>query len=154
MEPRTSTPARRLDAIAKLSGAGIPVGVMLAPVIPGLTDHEIPSILQAARLAGAVMAAYVPLRLPFAVKDLFENWLSEHFPDRKDKILNRIRSMRNGKLNDSTFHTRMRGHGPWAEQLRTLFSVARRKAGFPDAELNLRKDLFRLPPGPQMMLWS
>jgi len=145
MEPRTSVPRRRLDAIRQLTDAGIPVGVMVAPVVPGLTDHEIPAILQAAKEAGAITAGYVPLRLPFAVKDLFEAWLGRHMPDRKDKILNRIRAIRNGKLNDSNFHTRMRGHGVFAEQLKTMFDIASRKAGIPFKHLELTTANFRVP---------
>src|SRR5688572_15242967 len=94
MEPRTSVPARRLEAVEVLAKAGVPVNVMVAPVVPGLTDHEIPAILQAARDAGAHSAGYITLRLPYAVKELFERWLERHFPERKDKILNRVREMR------------------------------------------------------------
>lgn len=129
MEPRTSTPARRLDAIARLSAAGVPAGVMLAPIIPGLTDHEMPAILDAAAQAGARWAGMVPVRLPLAVAPLFEDWLGRHYPDRKDKVLNRIREMRGGKLNDSNFHTRMKGEGVFAEQISAKFKLARRKAG-------------------------
>src|SRR5699024_1908651 len=103
MEPRTSQPHRRLDAIKALSDAGIPVGVNVAPVIPGLTDHECTDILKAAGEAGASYACYTILRLPYNVKDLFRNWLEQHFPDRKEKVLSRIRAMRDGKLNDSEF---------------------------------------------------
>ncbi len=129
MEPRTSTPRDRLAAISELSSAGIPVGVMVAPVIPGLTDHEMPDILDAASKAGARSAGYTALRLPFGVKDLFEEWLGLHFPDRKDKILNRVRSMRDGKLNNSDFKSRMRGEGIWADQLHDLFQLTKRKTG-------------------------
>ncbi|HST61668.1 MAG TPA: PA0069 family radical SAM protein, partial [Longimicrobium sp.] len=109
MEPRASTPARRLDAVRKLTAAGIPVRVLAAPVVPGLTDHEMPAILAAAAEAGASAASYIPLRLPHGLKGLFEEWLETHFPDRKDKVLNRIREMRGGKLYDSEWGTRMRG---------------------------------------------
>lgn len=155
MEPRTSSPRRRLDAIKTLTQAGVPVGVMLAPIIPGLTDHEIPALLDAAAEAGARTAGYVPVRLPFAVKDLFAQWLSDHYPDRKDKILNRIRSLRAGKLNDSNFHTRMRGHGEFANQFEQIFKLARRKAGLDQPFPNLTKDAFRRPPraGDQMSLF-
>ena len=101
----------------------------MAPIIPGLTDHEIPAVLQAAATAGAKFAGYVPVRLPFAVKDLFAQWLSDHFPDRKEKVLNRIRSLRGGKLNDASFGSRMRGEGVWADQLKTMFELAKRRAG-------------------------
>ncbi len=111
MEPRTSVPADRLAAIRELSAAGVPVGVLVAPVIPGLTDHEMPAIVAAAVEAGASAAGYVPLRLPFVLKDLFVDWLTQHFPDRKEKILNRIRAMRDGKLNDGEFGTRSARRG-------------------------------------------
>lgn len=129
MEPRTSVPARRLAAIEALSRAGIPVSVNVAPVIPGLTDHEMPAILQAAADAGASSAAYIVLKLPYAVKDLFEVWLEQHFPDRAGKVINRLYSLRGGKLYDGRFGVRQRGEGPFAEQIRVLFDVSCRKAG-------------------------
>jgi DNA repair photolyase len=153
MEPRTSVPRRRLEAIRTLSQAGVPVGVMVAPVIPGLTDHEMPAILEAAAEAGARTAGYVPVRLPFAIKELFEEWLGRHFPDRKDKVLNRIRALRGGKLNDSNFHTRMRGEGVWSDQLKTMFDLAKRKAGLDGPFPSNSVDAFRRPSGPQMTLW-
>src|SRR2546427_7222484 len=103
MEPRTAQPAARLRAIAELTKAGIPAGVFVAPVIPGLTDHELPGIIKAAAEAGAQSAGMVPLRLPYAVKNLFVRWLEEHLPARKDKALTQIRAMRGGKLNESQF---------------------------------------------------
>ncbi len=130
MEPRTSIPARRLAAIETLASAGIPVRVMVAPVIPGLTDHEMPDILRAAAAAGARDAAYVTLRLPHAVGPLFEEWLERHFPDRKGKVLGRIRHMRGGKLNDPRIGARMRGDGIFADQIRALFDAGYQKAGF------------------------
>lgn len=145
MEPRTSTPAMRLDAVEKLANRGVRVGVMVAPVVPGLTDHEMPAILKAAADAGACFAGYVPVRLPFAVKDMFERWLEQHFPDRKKKVLGRIREMRGGKLNDSNFHTRMSGEGPFAEQLSQMFDVAKRRAGITEKLPPLSKELFRRP---------
>ena len=153
MEPRTSTPRRRLDAIGALADAGVPIGVMLAPIVPGLTDHEMPAILQAAADAGAMFAGYVPLRLPYAVKDLFSEWLGRHFPDRKDKVLNRIRELRGGKLNDSKFVSRMRGEGVWADQLKSMFSLAKRKAGLDKPFPELSTAAFTRPAGPQMTLW-
>ncbi|MGH7177789.1 MAG: PA0069 family radical SAM protein [Tepidisphaeraceae bacterium] len=145
MEPRTSTPKRRLEAIQVLSDAGVPVGVFVAPLIPGLNDHEMPAILEAAGKAGAVTCGYVPLRLPGAVAGLFEDWLSRHFPDRRDKVLNRIRSIRSGKLNDSDFHSRMRGQGVLAEQFQAMFDVAKRRCGL-DRELpGLSAKAFRRP---------
>ena len=152
MEPQTSVPARRLAAIEAMARAGIPVGVMLAPIIPGLTDHEIPSILSAAAGAGARFAGYVPVRLPLAVAPLFENWLERHYPERKDKVLNRIRSLRGGKLNDSNFHTRMRGGGIFADQIENMFRVARRKAGLDEPSKALNTAAFRRPGG-QMTLF-
>ena len=129
MEPRTSRPVRRLAAIRKLAEAGIPVGVMTAPVIPGLNDHELPNLLASAADAGASFAGYVPVRLPGAVAPLFEDWLDRHFPDRKEKVLNRIRSMRGGRLNDPEFGSRMRGGGVYAEHVSRLFGVSCRRAG-------------------------
>ena len=152
MEPRTSAPARRLAAIEKIAKATIPVGVMVAPVIPGLTDHEMPSILKAAADAGAITSGYVPVRLPFAVAPLFEQWLSRHYPDRKDKVLNRIRDLRGGKLNDANFHSRMRGQGVFAEQMANMFQLARRKAGLDKPFPKLSTAAFRAP-GSQLRLF-
>ena len=129
MEPRASIPARRLEAVRRLAEAGIPVRVLVAPVIPGMTDHEMPAIVAAAAEAGARAAAYIPLRLPYGLKELFEDWLATHFPARKDKVLNRIRAIRGGALYDATFGTRMRGEGLFADQMGALFSAACRKAG-------------------------
>ncbi len=129
LEPRASTPSGRLGAIAELAAADIPVGVMVAPVILGLTDHEMLAILQAAKEAGAKYAGYVPLRLPLAVAPLFTQWLEQHFPARVEKVLGRIRSLRGGKLNDSQFGRRMRGEGIWADMLKEMFSLACKKAG-------------------------
>lgn len=153
MEPRTSSPARRLAAIETLAKAGVRVGVMVAPVVPGLTDHEMPAILKSAADAGACFAGYVPVRLPFAVKEMFEQWLHQHFPDRAKKVLSRIRDIRGGKLNNSEFHSRMSGEGPMAEQLSQMFDVAKRRAGIVETLPPLRKDLFQRPGGPQMTLW-
>jgi DNA repair photolyase len=130
LEPRTSSPEARLDAIKQLRAAGVPVGVMVAPIIPGLTDHEAPKILEACAQAGAQFAGYTIVRLPWAVAPLFERWLEEHFPDRKEKVLGRIRDLRgNGRLNNSEWHTRMTGEGIFAEQIASLFEVGRRRAG-------------------------
>ena len=154
MEPRTSAPERRLAAIAAMKAAGVPVGVMVAPVVPGLTDHEMPAILKAAADAGAGVAGYVPLRLPLGVKDLFADWLARHFPDRRDKVLNRVRELRGGQLNDSHFNSRMRGEGVWAEQLKTMFDVAKRKAGLDGPFPSLSTAAFRKPDGPQLSLFD
>jgi DNA repair photolyase len=130
MEPRAPTPARRLGAIRVLAAAGIPVGVNVAPVVPGLADHEIPAILEEAARAGAAWAGYIVLRLPHGVKELFETWLEQHFPQRREKVLNRIRELRGGRLYDARFSVRGRGQGAWAEQLRSLFEVSRDRLGF------------------------
>jgi DNA repair photolyase len=130
LEPRTSAPGARLEAIEQLRDAGVPVGVMVAPIIPGLTDHEVPKILQACAKAGAQFAGYTIVRLPWAVAPLFEHWLEEHFPERKERILGRIRDLRgHGKLNNSKWHTRMTGEGIFAEQIASLFTVGCRRAG-------------------------
>jgi DNA repair photolyase len=129
LEPRTSSPQARLEAITQLRYAGIPTGVMVAPIIPGLTDHEVPKILDACAKAGAQFAGYTIVRLPWAVAPLFEHWLEEHFPDRKDKVLGRIRDMRGSRLNSSQWHTRMTGEGVFAEQIASLFRVGCRHAG-------------------------
>jgi DNA repair photolyase len=128
LEPRTSCPEARLDAMRQLRAAGIPTGVMVAPIIPGLTDHEVPRIVEAAARAGAQFAGYTIVRLPWAVASLFEHWLDEHFPDRKEKILGRIRDVRgNGRLNNPKFHTRITGEGIFAEQIGSMFEVACRR---------------------------
>ncbi|MDQ3626847.1 MAG: PA0069 family radical SAM protein [Verrucomicrobiota bacterium] len=130
LEPRTSPPQARLDAVAELRAAGIPVGVMVAPIIPGITDHEVPAIVKACGEAGAQFAGYVVLRLPWAVAPLFERWLDEHFPGRKEKVLGRIRHMRGGdKLYDARWKTRQEGEGIFAEQIGSMFEVACRRAG-------------------------
>ena len=129
MEPRTSRPIRRLAAMEALYKAGIPVGVMIAPVIPGLNDHELPALISAAAEAGAGFAAYAVVRLPYAVRPLFEDWLARHYPERKEKVLNRIQTIRGGRFNDSRFGTRMRGEGIFAEHIAQLFSLSCRRAG-------------------------
>jgi DNA repair photolyase len=151
MEPRAASPQRRLDTISELSSAGIPVGVMVAPVVPGLTDHEMPSILKRAAQAGARTAGYVPLRLPYAVAGLFEQWLQQHYPRRSQKVLNRIRSIRQGKLNDSNFHSRMRGQGEFAGQIEAMFDLAKRRAGLDKDVPHLSGDSF--PGAGQMRFW-
>jgi DNA repair photolyase len=129
LEPRTSSPQARLDAIRQLRSAGIPTGVMVAPIIPGLTDHEVPKILKACAKAGAQFAGYTIIRLPWAVAPLFEHWLEEHFPDRKEKVLRRVRDLRGNRLNNSQWHTRMTGEGIFAEQTASLFRIGCRRAG-------------------------
>ncbi len=152
LEPRASPPARRLAAIRELSAAGIPVIVMMAPVIPGLTDHEMPALFAAAAEAGACGAGYTALRLPGAVGPLFEAWLEQHLPGMKEKVLGRIREMRGGNLDEARFGVRMEGEGFYARQLRALFTVARRKAGFrSEGNTELSTAAFRVPTK-QMML--
>lgn len=129
MEPRTSVPAKRLDAIEKLAKAGVPVNVLVAPVVPGLTDEEIPAILKAAADAGAQGARYIVLRLPYEVKSLVDDWLAIHFPDRREKVLNRVRALRNGQLYESRWGMRQRGDGVFADQIEALFSATCRKLG-------------------------
>ena len=156
LEPRASLPKARLDAVRMLSEAGIPVGILVAPCIPGITDHEMPQILKAAAEHGAKWAGYVMLRLPYGVKNLFEQWVREHFPDRAEKVLNRIRSMREGKLYDATWGDRMRGHGIFADQMEQMFGVACKHAGIdPTFRPNLTIEHFRVPktPDPQMHLF-
>ncbi len=154
MEPRASRPVRRLAAIEALSRAGVPVGVLAGPVLPGLTESELPKILSAAAGAGAGFARYTVLRLPHAVKELFSEWLERHYPDRKQKVLNRVRGMRGGKLNDPEFGSRMRGRGVFADQISALFHTASRRAGIPGGGPELSAGNFRRPPGPQLELFG
>jgi DNA repair photolyase len=153
LEPRASQPQRRLAAIEALSGAGIPVGVLVAPVIPGLTDHEMPAILKACRRAGATLAGYVPLRLPYGLAPLFEEWLALHTPLQKDKILGRVRELRGGRLNDPNFGSRLRGQGEYAQHIGKLFEVTCRKEGLNASRPRLNAEAFRRP-GSQMDLFG
>jgi DNA repair photolyase len=153
MEPRASRPARRLAAIKTLAGAGVPVGYLQAPMIPGLTDSEAPAIGVAAAKAGATFSGYVALRLPFAVKELFEQWLDQHYPDKKSKILNRVREIRGGKLNDANFKSRMRGEGKYAEQMAELFQLARKKSGITERWPKLTTEYFSRPGKDQLSLF-
>ena len=147
LEPRTASPQARLKVIEQLSGAGIPVGVLVAPVIPSLTDHELEHILQAAKAAGATSAGYVLLRLPLEVKDLFREWLTEHYPDRAAHVMSLINQSRGGKDYQAEFGTRMVGTGVFAQLLSRRFEVAKRRLGLEDGERRheLRTDLFRPP---------
>ena len=153
MEPRTSPATARLEAIRRLAAAGVPVAVNVAPIVPGLTDHEMPAILKAAREAGATAAGFTVVRLPHANAPLFEQWLETHFPDRKEKVLNRIRALRGGKLYDAKWGERMRGQGIFADQIADMFDVARRKAGFKDGWKDLSTAAFRKPGGSQLSLF-
>ena len=145
MEPRASTPARRMQAVSKLISNGVPVRVLVAPVIPGLTDHEIPAILEQAASAGALDASYILLRLPHGVKELFASWLQRHFPERARRVLNRVREVRSGKLNDPRFSTRMRGEGVYAEQIQGLFRATRKRLGLGSQSLEVSTASFRRP---------
>ena len=127
LEPRTSSPQARLDTIRQLRSAGIPTGVMVAPIIPGLTDHEVPRIVDACAEAGAQFAGYTIVRLPWAVAPLFEHWLEEHFPERREKVLGRIRHLRGDRLNNSQWHTRMTGEGIFADQIASMFAISCRR---------------------------
>lgn len=147
MEPRTSIPAARLRAIRELSSAGVPTRVMVAPVIPGLNDSEIPRILEAAAEAGAVSASFVLLRLPLTVEPIFLEWLQRTQPLKKERVEGLIRQTRAGQLNQSTFGTRMRGEGPIAEQIQRVFRVFAKKHGLDGALPKVRCDLFRPPTG-------
>jgi DNA repair photolyase len=156
MEPRAASPAARLAAISKLAAAGIPTGVMFAPVVPAINDHELESVLDAAAAAGARTAGYLFLRLPGEVRDLFYEWLDTHYPDRANRVRSRIRSLRGGRDNDPRFGHRMRGQGPFAELLRRRFDASCRRNGLESGRNNpLTTSLFR-PPNrtpDQMELW-
>jgi DNA repair photolyase len=152
LEPRAARPEHRLRAIRMLADAGVPVGVMVAPVIPGLTDHEMPGILAAAAEAGATRAGFVTLRLPYAVKDVFLQWLDDHEPGKKDRVVSRLRDLHGGKLYNSTFGDRMRGQGIFAEQTRQMFEVAARRAGLSQHHPPLSTAHFRRPGGTQLEL--
>jgi DNA repair photolyase len=143
MEPRTSSPDRRLKAIEELSEAGIPVNAMIAPIIPGLTDHEIPELIEAVAQAGADQAGYTIIRLPYANKELFKQWLEHHYPNKTNKILNRILSLRGGKLNESQFGARMHGKGEFGAQIRQLFKIHNEKHGLNRSRASLNTDQFR-----------
>jgi DNA repair photolyase len=152
MEPRASAPRERLEALTRLREAGIPCGVNVAPVIPGITDHELPAILAAAKDAGASWAAFMFVRLPHAVKDLFQEWLEEHYPERKEKVLARIRALRGGKLNESQFGKRFQPQGVFAEQLALLFEATCKRLDLPRSGPELSTESFRRP-GQQLGLF-
>jgi len=145
LEPLASPPSKRLAAIEALANAGVPVGVMAAPTIPGLTDHELPAILQAAADAGASSAGYVVLRLPHGVKELFADWLAQHFPERREKVLNRLRALHGGALYDARFSHRQRGAGEFAEQIRALFELGLKRARLARRGAELSSAAFRRP---------
>jgi DNA repair photolyase len=160
MEPRASTPALRLKAVAELRAAGVPVGVLVAPVIPGVNDAELESILAAAAAHGAARAGYVLLRLPLELREIFEAWLREHLPGRAERVLSLIRSTRNGALYDATFGQRFTGSGPYADMLAQRFTLAARRHGLADRMHSLDLSRFHVPepaasptPGAQMALF-
>ena len=148
MEPRAATPQRRLETVRALSEAGIPVTVMMAPIIPGLTDHEIEPLLETAAAHGASGAGYVLLRLPYEIKDLFHEWLAQHVPDRAARVINTMRSMRGGKDYDARWHERLVGAGPVAELIAKRVARAIRRHGLGTPRPALRTDLFAPPPLP------
>ncbi len=149
MDPRAPTPPRRLETIRALADAGIPVGVMAAPMIPALNDHEMEQVLEAAVAAGATAASYNVLRLPLEIKDLFREWLEAHVPGRAQHVLDLIRDLRGGALYDSTFGKRMRGEGPYAELLRRRFQLARKRLGLDAYKARWDLDLALFKPPPQ-----
>ncbi|MBI3768572.1 MAG: PA0069 family radical SAM protein [Deltaproteobacteria bacterium] len=154
MEPRAAQPERRLEAIAALARAGVPVGVMIGPVIPGLNDVEIPRILAAAAEAGADSASWVLLRLPKPIDQLFDRWLAERFPERRERILHRIRETRSGRISDSRFGHRGRGEGEYAQQIAALFRAAAKKHGLDRPVPEISAAAFHRPPasGDQLLL--
>lgn len=152
LEPRATSPAKRLAAIRALAEAGVQCHVSIAPVVPQITDHEMEHILEAAAEAGARRAFFLPVRLPHEVAPLFRAWLNAHHPDRASKVMATIRSIRGGRDNDPNFGTRMKGEGPWADLLRTRFQIACRKYGLNRERFALRTDLFVPPEGNQLRL--
>lgn len=143
MEPRTSRPERRLQAVEELTARGIPVSVNVAPVIPGLTDEEMPAILKEAAARGASNASYIMVRLPGPVKDLFLDWIAREHPDRVNKIVHRLRELRGDRLTDSRFGVRMRGEGEWADTISNLFGITCRKLGLNTSYRKLSTEHFR-----------
>lgn len=156
MEPRAATPCRRLQTIENLTQAGIPTGVMVAPVIPAINDMDIEAILEAAYKAGAQSAGFVILRLPLEIKTLFREWLMQEFPDRADKVMSLVQDMRGGKDYEAAFHTRMRGRGPYADMIAARFQIAVRRTGYNATIGKLDISQFRAPPRPgdQMDLFA
>lgn len=151
LEPRAAASGAKLRAMRLLADAGVPVGVLVAPIIPVLTEHEIEDVLEAAHAAGASVAGYTLLRLPWEVKDLFREWLAEHFPDRAEHVMSQLRAMRGGRDNDPQFGTRMHATGPVAQLIRQRFKLACRRLGFPEdrgasLQTHLFQPLLRTPP--------
>jgi DNA repair photolyase len=156
MEPRASTPERRLTAIRALADAGVPVAVMFAPVIPGLNDHELEAVLEAAAAAGARTAGYVALRLPLEIADLFQEWLATDHPGRAAKVMSLVRQMRGGQTYNSQWRTRMKGTGPLADLLAQRFKAAQRRYGLDGPQPQLDVTKFHVPPqtGDQLGLFG
>lgn len=153
MEPRAAAPARRLDAVRALSEAGVPTGVMMAPIIPGLTDHEIEAVLKAAGEAGASWADYVTLRLPLEVTTLFQEWLAAAYPDRAKRVMKLVRDTQGGRDYDPAWCRRQRGSGPISHLIAQRFEAARRRAGLKEKSLEgLRTDLFHAPAAPSAQM--
>jgi len=152
LEPRTSSPKARLNAVEQLAKAGVPVGVNLAPMIPGLNDHEMPALLKAAREAGAKYSGFTPVRLPSSVLPVFTDWLERVRPERAQKVLSAIKDIRGGKLNDANFGSRFEGEGPRAESMRAMYDLYAKKFGFNEMHIHLSRDKFKRPPkkGDQM----
>ncbi|MGB0569491.1 MAG: PA0069 family radical SAM protein [Paracoccaceae bacterium] len=148
MEPRAPDPKRRLAVIQRLSDAGIPVRVMASPMIPGLSDHELEAIMQAGRDHGATSASWIMLRLPHDTGELFEDWLTRHYPNRLDRVMRHMRAMYDGKLYDASFATRMRGRGVYAETIQMRFQLAMKRLGLAERVAKLRSDLFVAPRRP------
>lgn len=153
LEPRAPQPERRLKAIRALVEAGIPTHINVAPIIPGVTDHEIEAILERGAAAGARTASFIPVRLPHEVAPLFRDWLDTHYPERAGKVMSLIRSIRQERDNDPDFFSRMRGSGPWADMIRTRFRIACKRLGLNQERIELDESLFRPPEGPQLRLF-
>lgn len=155
MEPRAATPERRLEAVAALVEAGVPTGVLAAPMIPGLNDHELENIMERSVAAGAGRVSYLAIRLPHELKPLFTEWLETHYPTKAAKVLGRIRDIRGGKLYDPRYGIRMRGEGAYADLLARRFDVAKRRLGLRADRFELDCSEFRVPgrPGPQATLF-
>lgn len=153
LEPRAATPRARLATMRKLADAGISVGVNVSPIIPGLTDHEVPALVQAAAEAGATDASMTMVRLAHSLQEVFADWLERHVPTKKERVLRALREMHGGKLYDSRFGHRFRGSGPKAEQTFALFQLACKRAGIVRGSHKLNTGAFRPPSGGQMQLF-
>lgn len=154
MEPRTSRPQKRLQAVRELTEAGIPVHVNIAPLIPGLTDDEIVPIMEAAAEAGALSVATMIVRLPYGVKDIFVKWLEDHHPNRKDKVINKIKSLKNGKLNQSEFGKRFSSEGAYADQIHRLVEIHKKRLGLNKGWSPLNMEHFKRPQIDQLNLFQ